>query len=295
MSVPEEGQFMTIGPGLRRLLFGLYHNAPISFEKNVYERDWDVLVLLDACRVDSLRTVSPEFAWLPDSFDTLWSVGTQSSDWMDGTFIDRYEQEISQTGYVTANPYSHDHVDDSALAFVDEVWRDGWDHDLGTVPADTVTERAIAAGRHREWERLIVHYMQPHFPSVPDPIGSGMSLDDFGTGMSIWDDIEAGRIDVERARESHLANLRYVLESVDDFRQNVDARKAVVSADHGECFGEWGFYGHPANKPIPTLRRVPWAEVETRDSRSIDPDPNHTAEQTSAAEVDERLRALGYK
>lgn len=289
---------MRISRFVKKSLFGAYHRVPVSPEENVYNRDWDVLVLLDACRVDSLRTVSAEIPWLSTSFDVLWSVASQSKDWMESTFIPQHAEKIQQTGYVTANPYSYYHVDDSDFVFVDEVWRDEWNHELGTVRADAVTKRAIAAGRTRDCERLIVHYMQPHFPSVPDPICDGMSLDEFGEEMTIWEEIKTGCIDVERAKESHLANLRYVLDSVNDLRQNMDARKAIVSADHGECFGEWGFYGHPANKPIPTLRRVPWAEIEMHDlgsADSDDPELRHTPEQTSTTEVDEHLRALGYK
>lgn len=289
---------MDIKKHISGLLFGLYHNLPVSFKESIYSRDWDVVVILDACRADSLQTVASEYAWLPDSVPTLWSVGGTSTEWMGNTFTDAYAEEIADTAYVTANPYSHDHIDESQFAFVDEVWKDGWDHDIGTVPAETVTERAVSAARTRDPTRLIVHYMQPHFPSVPDPIGGAISLDEFGDDenvVSFWDRIRSGRIGIKRARASHLANLRYVLDSVDDLRQNVDARKAIVSADHGECFGEWGYYGHPRNKPIPSVRRVPWVEIEMRDSGTIDTAVEYTNEQTSMAGVDERLRDLGYK
>jgi hypothetical protein len=281
-------------------LFGLYHKFPISleeyFEESIYDRDWDVIVILDACRADSLRTVTPEYTWLPESVPALWSVGSMSVEWMEHTFTDAYADELADTAYVTANPYSHDHVNTSQFAFVDEVWRDGWDREAGTVPAETVTKRAVSVARTREPNRLIVHYMQPHFPSVPDPIGSPISADDFGSQeLAVWDEVRSGRVDIDRVRASHLENLRYVLNAVDDLRRNVDARKAIVSADHGECFGEYGFYGHPENKPIPSLRRVPWAEIQMRDMGTIDSAEEYTTEQSSTTQVDERLNALGYK
>ena len=287
---------MTVRRYLQDLLFGFYHRAPFSFEEAIYDRDWDVLILLDACRVDSLQAVAPEYPWLPESVPSIWSVGGMSSEWMENTFTDAYAEEIANTAYVTANPYSHEFINKQQFALVDEVWRDEWDHDSGTVLAETMTERAIATARTHDPRRLIVHYMQPHFPSIPDPLESPIPLDDFGDEeLNIWDDVRFGRVDIDRVRQSYLENLRYVLAAVDDLRQNIDAERAVISADHGECFGEWGFYGHMRNKPIPAVRRVPWVEIETTDSGDINPTTGAVGSRTSEDDVEQRLRSLGYK
>lgn len=280
----------------RDLLFGLYHNLPISLGDNIYEYNWDVLILLDACRADSLRTAAKEFNWLSDEFSTIWSVGSQSPDWMENTFTEEYSEAVGETGYITANPYSHEYVESDSLAFIDEVWRDGWDDDLGTVPADAVTDRAITAGRNGEWNRLIVHYMQPHFPSIPDPLGDSLALDEFGRrGLTIWDQIREGDLNSSRAMRSYQANLEYILESVNTLRKNIEANKVIISADHGECFGEWGFYGHPGNKPVPVLRFVPWCQIDATDS--MDRQSKEKEEEDSGTDIDisERLKALGYK
>jgi hypothetical protein len=75
----------------------LYHNLPLSFEESIYNRNWDVVIILDACRADSLQAVAPEYDWLPDSFPTLWSVGRMSSEWMEHIFPDAYAAEIADT------------------------------------------------------------------------------------------------------------------------------------------------------------------------------------------------------
>jgi hypothetical protein len=278
------------------LLFGLYHNLPVSFEESIYNRDWDVLILLDSCRADSLRHVAPEYPWIPDSIPTMWSVGSMSDQWMDNTFTDLYVDQMSDTVYVTGNPFSQDHIDQSQFASVDEVWRDSWDYDVGTVPAGTMTERAVSAHQKRDPDRLIIHYMQPHFPSIPDPLDSPIPIEDFGNAEpTVWDDVRSGRISVSRARESYLENLRYVLDAVSSLRQNIGDKKTIISADHGECFGEWGFYGHMPNKPIPAVRRVPWAEIETSNSGELEPDTRMESRQHSEIDIDEKLKSLGYK
>jgi len=37
---------------------------------NIYERDWDALVVLDACRVDILREVADEYEFI-DEVDSV--------------------------------------------------------------------------------------------------------------------------------------------------------------------------------------------------------------------------------
>lgn len=48
-----------------------------------------------------------------------------------------------------------------------------------------------------------------------------------------------------------------VLDEVELFLNNINANKVVISSDHGETFGELGFYGHPAGCPHPVVKKVP--------------------------------------
>jgi len=47
---------------------------------------------------------------------------------------------------------------------------------LETVPPDKVTKRGIAVGRERDWDRLMLHYIQPHAPYIADVINQGGKL-----------------------------------------------------------------------------------------------------------------------
>ena len=232
----------------------------------VYKRDWDVLILLDGCRLDLMQSVS-----------------------------DEYSSEVRNTCYVTANPFSDDYVDEARFGDVDEVWQYAWDDELGTVPARSVTDRTISMARSRDCGRLIAHYMQPHFPSVPEPLNSSMDLDSFASHWdSVWDRLCSGDIAEDIVWESYRANLMYVLGDITLLLENIDAGKVVISADHGNAIGEWGQYGHPAGVPIAPLRNVPWIETTAMDTGSYNPELKQDREYTTTDKVRSRLEDLGY-
>jgi len=59
----------------------------------IWEREWDVCCVLDGCRLDLMRELSAaghDALPGPDRGDSLWSVGSQSAEWMDRTFAPRY-------------------------------------------------------------------------------------------------------------------------------------------------------------------------------------------------------------
>jgi hypothetical protein len=275
-------------------LFGAYHNIPVSYGTPIFEREWDALLILDACRPDLLAEVSDEYEFLPDEIETTYSVGSRSDTWMRRNFTSEYHEELARTAYVTGNPYSDSVCDETEFAYLDEVWCYAWDDEVGSVAADDITDRAIATGREQEFDRLIVHYMQPHFPSYPDPIGDGIDIDSFGTEWnSVWDQLEGGVVSRETVWDSYLQNLEYVLDSVEVLLRNLDADKVVISADHGNAVGERELYGHPINKPAPVLRRVPWVSVTAEDTqqRSSKLDAPNSDDKS---DVKRRLEDLGY-
>jgi hypothetical protein len=188
---------------------------------NIYERDWDVLVLLDCARVDMVAQVADEYPFL-DPVGTHRTPGTNSAEWMDVTFVDEYAAEMARTAHVTANPNSADHLDGDRFAYFEEIWRGGWDEDTGTVPARTVTNRAIAVGRDRDPDRLLVHYMQPHPPFVPRPEIDAVQVTRPGDerhGMSVRELHEEGGHSLEELWDAHVENLRYVLSEVERQRR----------------------------------------------------------------------------
>jgi hypothetical protein len=85
------------------LFFSVTSRYPIGL--NVYERDWDLLVVLDACRPDALRAVADEYPFLTD-IETVWSRGSISEGWMAKTFTTDYQSAVEETALITANRYT---------------------------------------------------------------------------------------------------------------------------------------------------------------------------------------------
>ncbi|ERH09015.1 MAG: PglZ domain protein [halophilic archaeon J07HX64] len=278
----------------------------------VLTANWDVLVVLDACRADLFREVVVDGGYeLPDGrFDTRMSPASASTGWLDTVFGAATDAQLADLVYVTGNPYSASMVEDTRFQAVEEVWRDSWDDDAGTIPARPVTDAAVRAGRRQEPARLVVHYMQPHFPALGDSNRAngvtsesehnsrsrGVTLSEFGDrGMSVWEDLRLGRWTVEGAWEAYRANLVYVLEEVTALLSNLDAGTVVLTADHGNAFGEHAVYGHPGGVDLPCLREVPWYETTATDTHSRETRSRESTGKQTGDVVEQRLRDLGYK
>lgn len=277
-----------------------------AFGESVWDRDWDVLVLLDACRPDALEAVSSEYDFLPAEVPTMTSRASWSRAWCYETFAPQYRDEVAKTAYVTGNVFSREFGSDATqiadpdwFAGLDEVWRDGWDADHGTVPPRQITDRAIATWRAEDTDadRMILHYMQPHAPYRSLDINGHESPDRAGQDhrRTVWDELQAGVLSAETACAAYRDNLRWVLDDLSLLLENIDAETVALSADHAELFGEYGLYSHP-DVPVPRLRQVPWIETTAVDNETY----THTEtgdgvdSAVTESEVEERLAALGY-
>lgn len=265
---------------------------------HVFDRDWDVLIILDACRHDMYERRVRECG-------SIWSVAGSSAEWMTKTFGQADADVLKKTAYVTSNPFStrSNALEDIELGLLDEVWRDSWDDDLGTVPARPVTDRGIAAARDDAFDRVIIHYMQPHYPFIGDlgdgetPIGKldQENFGEVGDNLGMWDRVLLSELDSETVLEAYDKNLDYVIEDVRLLLENIDGR-AVISADHGNALGEWGQWGHRPAIPHPGMRHVPWDIRECTDEETYQPEIDRTETDQDAVDdtVSSRLQELGY-
>lgn len=264
---------------------------------NIYEDDWDVLLILDACRVDLLQEVSGEYPFL-DVIETRRSVGSTSAEWMDNTFTAKHQDAVANTIYVTGNPFSGDHASSEDFAAVDEVWRNEWDETAETIRPRPLTDRAIARWRSQaDADRMIVHYMQPHYPFIGSSIaGAGLSLENWGEtfdSRNVWELLRDGEIEHDALWDAYRENLRTVLNDVELFIQTIDVDIVAITADHGNAVGEYGVYGHPAGICLSALRDVPWVTTNAKQVREYEPEI--TNEAPTNEDVSDRLEALGYK
>ncbi|WP_135828376.1 sulfatase-like hydrolase/transferase [Halorussus halobius] len=278
-----------------------------NYGTHVYERDWDVLLVLDTCRPDVLAEVADDYDFLADydpEADVLNSVGSRSPEWIDKTFDPESAAgpELADTAYVSANPHTRDVPEFEELYLLDEVWKYGWNPDFGTVPPENVTDRAIDVHRTHDPEHLIVHFMQPHSPyrslvqDHPDWFSLDVGLDnpEQRPEMVIWERLRTNRISRAELWAAYRDNLRWVLDSVEELLRNMDADNVVITSDHGEAFGEWWYYGHTSTAPIPVLKRVPWAETTATDTGEYEPELDAASVRVDDDEVEDKLRNLGY-
>lgn len=181
-----------------------------------------------------------------------------------------------------------------------DVWQEGWDEEFGTVTPDSMVasmRRHSDAVERRE--RTVLHYMQPHAPYLTREKGGKLTrikegiadqdAGDAGDGAlstvgnnlrpyvesllgdssfamkaGLWMELGLGNVLRNGTRgaglEYHEENLRVALESIADLAPELDGT-VVVTADHGEAFGEEGIWEHHIETPIPPLVEVPWLEV----------------------------------
>jgi hypothetical protein len=277
--------------------------------RNIYSREWDLLILLDACRIDALRQVAPEYDYL-QGIDSHLSPGSSSPEFLAATFTEEYRDEVGGTAYVSGNAHSefvfenrrmpedqknaYVHwtdwatVEASTFGLLDHVWRYTERMEAGPCDPVNLIDRTVRVGRERDLDRAIVHFHQPHAPYVSHPAREGREPESYEKNP-----FEAIRNGVRRERVwgSYLDELRYILDQLDLLLTNFEADTAVVSADHGELFGKY-LYSHPSGLLHPKLRWVPWAEVDATDEGSYEPEVERTNEVIHPAS--ERLRDLGY-
>lgn len=280
-------------------------SSRVDIGTNVFSRDWDVLIVLDACRVDALRAVEDEYEFIND-ISSVWSVGSTTVEWMALTFRKKYTSTIQNTAYINGNtqfekvlrerrapphanavPFgpsfdTYDVVDEGDFGYVDTVYEYGFDDKLGVVPPRSVTDRAIDIWRNHDPGRQIIHYLQPHEPyiGVNDPPEHGLRQ------------LGKGDISRERIWNYYLDTLRLVLDDVELLLENIEADTVAITADHGEAMGEWGFHSHNIGCPHPVVRKVPWVTTSGVDKKTY----NSAIEPDKSVKPDTRsqLEDLGY-
>jgi len=220
--------------------------------------NWDVLIVLDSCRYDFFKEIN--------SFDgqllKLEITASSTIEWLKQNFPFRYPYV-----YISGNPFCNSSLrvygflGSEHFKRVIDVWKFGWDEKLKTVRPQIVTASAIP---YVASERVIIHYMQPHFPSIGKirlPVGAWKPNppDTYVEGLTH----NYKEISNNLLKQAYAENLGIVLEEVERLLSRIPVqRKVVVTSDHGELLGENGMYEHPSEMRHPLLNTVPWLEVK---------------------------------
>lgn len=283
----------------------LYHRRLGSKNKNaagaeIFEEDWDNLAILDACRYDMFE----QHSTLPGRLEHRYSKGSSTVEFLRANFTGR---DLRDTVYVTANPQLYRNRDDLQVNLHDviNIWKeDGWDEEYHTVLPETVTEYAQEAAEKYPDKRLLVHYIQPHYPFI----GSQTEFDkhqlvDEGSGeRNVWYQLMTGTLDVDRETiwQLYMENLEYAHPHIEELLTTLEG-KTVVTADHGNMVGERAFpfpiteWGHPRGIYTEQLVKVPWLVHQNGSRRTImAEEPSRVTNDVDEETVRDRLRNLGY-
>jgi len=290
---------------------------------NVFDREWDALIVLDTARVDAIQLVEDEYDFI-NEVNSIWSVGGASAEWLARTFDKQHAAEIQNTAFLSAQSHVQGILDTrvqktdrnqripvKALRLIptieledvgkveylfknETIGEEGpFGHTEGNTPPRYVTERGIAVGREHNFERLMLQYHQPHTPWFSQALKEGRSLEYHEYD---WWNYYYETGDVESIWDAYMSDLRYVLDDIEILLDNLDAEKVVITADHGEAFGEFGILGHKLGSLHPQIRKVPWVTTSAEDNQTYEPtveEPDRS--KIPREELDEQLEALGYK
>lgn len=288
-----------------RELNRLYHRRLNTRKYNtggvdIFAEDWDLCLLLDACRYDMFESTHT----LPGRLERRTSRASSTSEFLMANVDGR---DLRDTVYVTGNPqlyWNRDSIDARFHAVVD-VWRaDGWDEEEDTVLPETMTEAAIQAAAEYPEKRLLVHYIQPHYPFVGAETGFDKEHISGGNDdvRNMWNRLMEGGLDVDRDRiwELYVDNLRGAMGAVERAMREIRG-KTVVTSDHGNMVGERARpfpireWGHPRGIYTDELVTVPWLIQEADERRTIT--AGAAASRDPVADDDvvaDRLEHLGY-
>lgn len=269
-----------------------------------HRKDWDILVVLDAARVDMARET------LDEPVDSVWSPASTSIDWIERHFDDQHREHWENAAYVTGNPFAdHDtdsaksaDLDDKQLGYFDPVYKHAWQKEpVGTTPPRAITNAAINAWQSSDVDRMIVHYMQPHQPfrSRPEWEHVYSNLENLTTsvnqgGPDIWQRIRNGELNANEVWDAYKDNLWWVWGNVHNELLPTIEGRALITADHGNGMGEWGSWGHHGGDMNPHVRKVP-VMGPYRSGLPVHDDGKTNGHYDNTEDVASQLEALGYR
>jgi hypothetical protein len=263
------------------------------------KQDWDNLLILDACRYDMMKDID-----LGDGvLDYRWSPGSHSTEFVE---FHTDAQPLDDIVWVTANPWVSKHRE--KIFKVIDLWDSSWDDKLQTVLPEAMREVALEAEGEYPNKRLIIHFMQPHYPFIgefgqtvlPNQgtfTGDGM-IKTHTESDHIWNQLQAGTVSKGEVWKGYTENLNIVFPIAQHLCNNLSGR-TVITADHGNELGKRAIpvpiriYGHPYGLRTKNLVKVPWVVFEGKERKTIT-SGTVRSDTTNEEVIKERLRALGY-
>jgi len=274
----------------------------------ILDENWDSLIILDACRYDIFKNIAKELD-LPGHLEYRISRGTDTRTFLIENFVKYNSPKLKEVVYVSANPFVDLLIRDRVFKVI-PVWRYAWNDELNTVHPVHVYYYALLVAKKYSNKRIIVHFLQPHFPYTE-------SFSSINTRLSKY--IEnlrqrgiSNRLELPEENEIKLQNrikriLKMIIkrsiytfepfaeinvnEHIKAYSENLKivllyAKRlaillkgtTVITSDHGEAFGErlhqfipFRVYGHVPGIRIESIMKVPWHVITDDEKDRIMP------------------------
>jgi hypothetical protein len=260
---------------------------------HVMSQDWDNLIILDACRYDMFS----ELNGICGDLTPVVSKGSTTGEFLRKNFC---ENGYLDTIYISANPQVQNNNIDKKFFERVRLWEKNWHEELRTVHPSDVVSKTLATNEKYPHKRLIIHFIQPHYPFIGEKgrqiehgsLTGGGAISNSRDDEEIWSKLKSGTVSKNSVWEAYLENLDITLPYVDQLVDELDG-KSVVTSDHGNSLGRWGVYGHPGRRYFTELVKVPWLVVENSTRRKINSDQIQKQHHVKSS-VEDRLRELGY-
>jgi len=271
-------------------IHGLFHDVIFWGSRgiNIPQADWDNLIILDACRFDLFEAQNS----MDGELSAARSRGTHTGQFMERNFGGL---SFPDTVYVSANP----NPAQVGASFHDIVplWESAWDEELQTVSPEAVVKATMKAAENYPDKRLIIHFLQPHYPWIGPEGRRYMEEHSYWPqtqSENVWTRLRRGDVSKHEIWAVYQENLEVTLPHVETIVEELSG-KSVVTSDHGNAFGEWDVYGHPGSTYIEPLVRVPWFVADWEERKHIVSGSASQSLSSLQGSVDEEhLEALGY-
>jgi hypothetical protein len=222
-----------------------------SEAEGIYERDWDNLIILDACRHDSYEEV------VERSVESRVTLGSNSRDFIRENFSER---DCSDTVYISGNAHTQGSVFEEITGKrpgdvfheIFQVHSNNWVEGEGTDPDAMINQTKTAAKLFPD-KKIVVHVMKPHYPFL----GRDEDVD------ISFEKARYGEVAAQEVREAYRRNLDYALQKIVPELKQLLQGKTAITADHGELLGENNRWAHPGGRSEVPLRKVPWDIVKS--------------------------------
>ncbi len=221
------------------------------------DTDWRTMIVMDACRYDTLADIAPGFMEPPECVD---SQAHCTIRW----YRRHWDSDYKDTVLITAHPIIGCTFVKTTCHFAAKIWIEketpaesiDW-----ILPENTLKCMPDIIKQYPD-KKYLIHLVPPHLPFIgksgivfqKQELGWGIT----GAAMYKAAMAYAKRNGWNKLREYYRENIQVSLAAIQKYL-GVLKGPIIITADHGELLGEDNRYGHQGKHP--QLQEVPWAQV----------------------------------